>query len=152
MKTVLKYTLIVLSAILLQSCFLYAVYGVYRTIQDINNILTLVNTSLVRISTVVNEGKNLKRAADDGTLIASLAEEIPKLIKVEVERRINEKINGLSADLKLSALEFTRNAVEENLAGAKKAYNEMAETYNRFGDLLDEMGQAAGQGKVPTPE
>ena len=149
MKPVLKYTLIVLSAILLQSCFLYAVYGVYRTIQDINNVLTLVNTSLLRINTVINEGRDLKRVAKDGTLIVSLAEEIPKLIQVEVEKRIKEKINRLSADLKLSALEFTRNAIEENLSGAKKAYNEMAETYNGFGELLDEMSRAASQGKVP---
>jgi hypothetical protein len=145
-KSVVKWALPIAGAIFLQSCFLYAVYGIYRTVQDINNVLTLVNSSLTRIQTVVNEGKDLKRAAKDGTLIASLAEKIPNLVQKEVNRAFNEKINGLSKDLKLSSLDFSRNAEAENLAGATKSFNDMANTFNRFGDLMTEMDQTATQG------
>jgi hypothetical protein len=146
MKRVVKLILPLVGVFLLQSCFLYAVYGLYRTVQDINYVLTMVNTSLTRIRTVVNEGKDLNRAAKDGTLITSLAEKIPTLVQKEVSRAFNEKINLLSHDLKLSSLDFTRNAVAENLLGATKAYNDMAGTFNRFGDLMSEMDQAATQG------
>jgi hypothetical protein len=143
MKVYLKPVAALLLALSLQSCFVYAAYGVYRTIRDINGALVMINSSLGNIRTVVSEGKELKRAAEDGRLIGSLAQKIPTLIQEQVEGKVKEEIHTLSGNLHASALDFARNAEVENLAEAKHAYNEMADTYNRFADLLSEMSDTA---------
>lgn len=48
-----------------------------------------------------------------------------------------------SDDLKTSAINFTRYALEENLPGAIQAYNSMSDTYNRFSDLMVDLEQTA---------
>jgi hypothetical protein len=117
-------------------------YGLYRTIRDINDILSLVNNSIVKICMVLEEGKELKRAAEDGKLISTLADKIPSLIQNEVIGATKEKIKMLSANLKISSLDFTKNAIAEDLAGAKKAYNDMAATYNEFTGLMTDLSES----------
>ena len=136
---------LLLTLFFLQSCVVYTAYGLYRTITDINATLTLINTSIVRIQGVVNEGENLKQAVDDGTLISSLAEKIPSLIQSEVERVTREKIELLSGDLALSSLDFTQNALVENLSGARKAYDDMAATFNRFTGLMNDLSNSIAE-------
>ena len=143
MKLFQKYLIVLACALTLQSCFFYAAYGVYQTIRDINSALAAVNNTMTNIRTVLADGKDLKRAAEDGKLISSLAEKIPTLIQDQVERKVTDKINTLSGALKLSSLDFTKNAVAENLTGARHAYNDMADTYNRFADLMSEMDETA---------
>ena len=123
-------------SLLLQSCALYAVYGTLQTINNTNNVLNMVNTSMNRSHAIVSEGTNLKRAAEDGKLISTLAERIPSLIVEPLEQAVMDKIHMFSGDLKTSAINFTRNALEENLTGAMQAYNIMTDTYNRFSDLM----------------
>lgn len=127
----------------LQSCALYAVYGTLQTINNINNVLNMVCTSMNTIHAIINEGTNLKRAAEDGKLISTLAERIPSLIVEPIEQAVKEKIHMLSDDLKTSAINFTQNALEENLPGAIEAYNRMSDTYNRFSDLMVDLEQTA---------
>jgi hypothetical protein len=127
----------------LQSCFLYAAYGIYRTIKDINGALTTVNSSMTKIQSVLKEGKDLKRAAADGQLISTLADKIPTLIQGKVEQATKDKINNLSGNLKAASLDFTKNAAAENLAGANQAYNNMATTYNQFTNLMTELSPTA---------
>jgi hypothetical protein len=134
---------VILAALLLPACFFYAAYGVLRTIQDISMILRTINSSMTNIQTVMKEGKDLKRAADDGKLVATLAEKIPGLIRNQVEKAVSDKINLLSGDLKTSALNFSKHAVEENLKGAHQSYNEMADSYNRLTDLMTELSETA---------
>jgi hypothetical protein len=134
---------VVLAMLLLQSCFFYAAYGILRTINDINYILRTINTSMTTIQTVMKEGKDLKRAAKDGQLVATMAEKIPGLIRKQVDKAVNEKINLLSGDLRTSALNFTKHAIKENLKEAHQSYNQMVDTYNRFTDLMTDLSQAA---------
>ncbi len=143
MKLFQKYLVVIVCALFLQSCFFYAAYGVYRTIRDINSALSVVNNTMTNIRTVLEEGKDLKRAAEDGRLISSLADKIPTLIQDQVERKVQDKINILSGELKTSAIDFTRNAVAENLIDARRSYNDMADTYNRFADLMSDMSDTA---------
>jgi hypothetical protein len=93
----------------------------------------------------MNEGENLKQAVDDGTLISSLAEKIPSLIQSEVERVTRDKIEQLSGDLTLSSLDFTQNALVENLSGARKAYDDMAATFNRFTGLMNDLSNSIAE-------
>ena len=144
MQSIQRYFPALLALLLLHGCAVYMAYGLYRTIQDINQTLTLVDGSIGRIQMIVNEGKDLKRAAADGKLISTLAEKIPTLIQKEVELATKEKIETLSLALKLSSLAFTKNATEENLSGATKSYNEMAATYNKFTGLMDELSDSVG--------
>jgi hypothetical protein len=116
-------------------------YGLYRTLSDINDTLTLVNHSMTRIQMILNEGKELKRAAEDGRLVGTLAEKIPSLIQNEVVHETKEKIKTLSGNLKLSSEDFVQSAVAEELAGAKKAYNDMAGTYNEFTGLMSDLSE-----------
>jgi|GEM_PF-3460244 len=127
----------------LQSCALYAVYGTLQTINNVNNVLNMVCTSMNTIHAIISEGTNLKRAAEDGKLISTLAERIPSLIVEPIEQAVKEKIHMLSDDLKTSAINFTQNALEENLPGAIEAYNRMSDTYNRFSDLMVDLEQTA---------
>ena len=143
MKTIQKYIILFVCALFLQSCFFYAAYGVYQTIRDINSALFMVNNAMNNIRTVLTEGKALKQAAEDGRLITSLAEKIPSLIQDQVERAVSDKINVLSGDLKLSSIDFTKNAVAEDLVAARRAYNDMADTYNRFADLMSDLSETA---------
>jgi hypothetical protein len=143
MKVIRKCLILLVCALFLQSCFFYAAYGVYRTIRDINSALAMVNNAMTNVRTVLAEGKELKRAAEDGKLITSLAEKIPTLIQNQVEQAAANKINALSGDLKLSSIDFTQNAVAENLTGARHAYNDMAGTYNRFADLMSDLSETA---------
>jgi hypothetical protein len=125
--------------ILLQGCAALVVYDLYRTVSDINQTLTQVDSSIQRIQGVLKEGKELKRAADDGRLITTLAEKIPTLVQKEVERQTQKKIETLSLALKVSSIVFTTSAEKEDLPGAEKAYGEMTDTYNSFSDLMGEL-------------
>ena len=140
--------ILLVCAIFLNSCFFYAAYGVYRTIQDINGALSMVSNAMTDIRTVLKEGKDIKRAAKDGKLISSLADRIPTLIQSQVERAARSKINALSSDLKLASLALTRCAEAENLVGANRSYNDMADTVNRFSGLMTDLSQTTtGIGK-----
>jgi hypothetical protein len=132
-----------MAALFLHGCAVYVAYGLYRTVMDINETLTLVDSSLIRIQGILNEGKNLRRAAEDGKLISTLAEKIPSYIQDEVEIVTKEKITTLSDALKLSSLDFTESAKEEDLPGATKAFNDMSSTYNDFTDLMDDLSDTA---------
>lgn len=144
-KTTHQGLALLLTMLLLQSCAVYVAYGLYRTISDINATLTLVDTSITRIQGVLNEGKNLKRAAEDGKLISTLAEKIPSLIQKDVALETKEKIVKLSGDLKSSSDDFTEKATAEDLPGAKKAYNDMTTTYDSFSGLMDELSDSVGE-------
>jgi len=144
MKMIFKRVIpVLLTAMLLQSCIFYAAYGILRTIQDINMLLRTVHSSMTTIQTVLKEGTDLKRAAKDGRLISTLAEKIPGLIRGQVEKAVSDKIGLLSGDLKTSALNLTKHAVDENLKEAYQAYNEMADTYNKFTELMADLAQTA---------
>ena len=132
-----------LATLLLQSCFFYAAYGILRTIQDINMLLRTVHSSMTSIQTILKEGNDLQRAAKDGKLISTLAEKIPGLIRGQVEKAVSDKIGLLSGDLKTSALNLTKHAVDENLKEAYQSYNEMADTYNKFTELMTDLSQTA---------
>jgi hypothetical protein len=90
---------------------------------------------------VLDEGKELRRASEDGRLVGTLAERIPSLIQNEVEQATREKIETLSGNLRLSAVAFTKNAAAEELTCAKKSYNEMAGTYNEFTGLMNDLSE-----------
>ncbi len=136
---------LLITLLFLQSCAVYVAYGLYRTITDINASLTLVDNSILRIQGILNEGKNLKRAAEDGKLISTLAEKIPSLIQNDVTLATREKIVKLSSDLKLSSDDFTKNATAEDLPGAKKAYNDMTTTYDSFTGLMNDLSDSVGE-------
>lgn len=101
----------------------------------------MVSDAMTNIRTVLKEGKDIKRAAKDGKLISSLADRIPTLIQSQVERAAKNRINALSGDLKLASLAFTRYAEAENLAGANRSYNVMADTVNRFSELMTDLSR-----------
>jgi len=145
MKSISKSLSVLLLVLLLNGCAVYAVYGLYRTVNDITQTLTQVDDSINRIQGILNEGKELKRAAEDGKLITTLAEKIPTLIQKEVERRTKEKIETLSLALKVSSIVFTKTALAEDLPGAKEAYGEMSDTYNEFTGLMDELSDSIGE-------
>jgi hypothetical protein len=136
-----KWLILIIGGIFLHSCVVVMAYGLYRTIRDINDILSLVNNSIVKICMVLEEGKELKRAAEDGKLVGTLADKIPSLIQNEVIDATKEKIKMLSANLKIFSLDFTKNAIAEDLAGAKKAYNDMVGTYNEFTGLMTDLSE-----------
>lgn len=139
MKVILKWPLLLIGLCLLHGCAVYAVYGLYQTVTEINQTLTLVNNSITKIHSVLDEGKDLNRAVEDGKLISTLAEKIPSLIQNEVELATKEKITTLSNGLKLSSLDFTKNAEAGDLLGAKKSYNTMTSIYNEFTDLMGDL-------------
>jgi hypothetical protein len=139
MKSMTKWFAIFVCIFFMQSCAVYAVYGVYRTIRDINTLLVTVNGSITNIRTILDEGKDLKRAAEDGKLISVLAEKIPTLIKNQVEKETKVKIDTLSGDLKGAALALVKGAAAENLNEAVGAYNTMVNTYNQLNDLTNDM-------------
>lgn len=56
--------------------------------------------SVIRSSAILSEGEDLKRAAEDGQLISTLAEKIPALIVRQVEKKTRVKIETLSGDLR----------------------------------------------------
>ncbi|GAB6193657.1 hypothetical protein [Desulfocastanea catecholica] len=143
MQSFHKCVFLLMAVLFLHGCAVYVAYGLYRTVMDINQTLTLVDNSLIRIQGVLNEGKNLRRAAEDGKLISTLAEKIPSHIQDEVELVTKEKIATLSGALKLSSLDFTESAQEEDLPGATKAFNDMSATYNDFTDLMNELSDTA---------
>lgn len=140
-----KYLVLLITMVFLQSCAVYVAYGLYRTVTDINATLTLVDKSITNIQGVLNEGKNLKRAAADGKLISSLAEKMPSLIQKDVALATKEKIVKLSGELKLSSDSFTDKATAEDLPGAKKAYNEMTTTYSSFTGLMNDLSDSVGE-------
>jgi hypothetical protein len=144
MKSIYLRPLLLAGMLLLHGCAVYAVYCLYKTVTEINQTLTAVHSSITRIQGVLDEGENLNRAAEDGRLISTLAEKIPTLIHNEVEVATKEKITALSDDLQLSSLDFTKHAVAEDLLGAKKSYNEMSATYNKFTDLMDDLSDTLG--------
>ncbi len=141
MKRISSYILLLAGLIFVQGCAVYAVYGVYKTVTEINTALTQVDSSMNRIQRVLNEGKDLHRAAEDGKLITTLAEKIPTLIQKEVERAAQEKIRNLSGALRVSSMLFTKNAKEENLNGANKAFNDMTTTTNEFANFMNELSE-----------
>lgn len=145
MQSTHKYLVLLLTMLFLQGCAVYAAYGLYRTITDISATLTRIDNSIVRIQKVLDEGKNLKRAADDGTFISTLAEKIPSLIQNEVELVVKEKIENLSSALSLSSLDFTKNALAEDLSGARKAYDEMSDIFAKFTDLMSDLTDSIGE-------
>lgn len=139
MKSVHNFLLLLTGVLFLHGCAVYAVYGVYKTVTEINQTLTQVDHSINKIQRVLNEGKDLKRAAKDGKLISTLAEKIPTLIQKEVEHQTQEKIKTLSGALKLSSLAFTKSAEQEDLPGAKKSFTDMTNTYNNFTNLMSDL-------------
>jgi ABC-type xylose transport system permease subunit len=139
MKRIPSYILLLAGLIFAQGCAVYAVYGVYKTVTEVNTALTQVDSSINRIQRVLNEGKELHRAAEDGKLITTLAEKIPTLIQKEVELAAQEKIRTLSGALRLSSILFTQNAEQENLKGANKAFNDMTTTANEFTNFINEL-------------
>ena len=145
MQSTHKYLVLLITMLFLQSCAVYAAYGLYRTVTDISATLTRIDNSIVRIQQVLDEGKNLKRAADDGTFISTLAEKIPSLIQNEVELVAKEKIEKLSSALSLSSLDFTKNALAEDLSGARKAYDEMSDIFAKFTGLMSDLTDSIGE-------
>lgn len=145
MKSRLLPFLLLLAIAFFQGCAALVVYDLFQTVNDINRTLTQVDSSIARIQGILQEGKELKRAADDGRLITTLAEKIPTLIQKEVERRTQEKIETLALALKVSSIVFTASAQDEDLPGAEKAYGEMTETYNSFTDLMGELSDEISQ-------
>lgn len=134
-----RYLLLFVGVLLLHGCAVYGVYGLYKTVTDINTTLTQVDNSINRIQRIVHEGRELHRAAEDGKLITTLAERIPTLIQNEVEIATKEKIASLSGDLKMASILFTKSAEEENLPAATKAFDEMNTTSDKFADLMSEL-------------
>ena len=132
---------LVFGAIALQGCVFFAAYGALRVVAEINSTLEMVEASLNTIQTVLEEGDRIHRAARDGELVAVLAERIPGLVQDRLEQAVTEKINRLSGDLKTAALEFVVGAVAEDLRGALGAYNRMADTFNRFSELMDDLSR-----------
>ena len=143
MKRFPRYILLIAVLMFVHGCAVYAVYGLYKTVTEVNTALTQVDSSINRIQRVLNEGKELHRAAEDGKLITTLAEKIPTLIQDEVELAAQEKIKTLSGALQLSSILFTRNAEEENLNGATKSFNDMKTTANEFADYMNELSDSA---------
>ena len=47
-------------------------------------MLDTANSSITRIGRVLDEGKEIEKAADDGNLLTALAEEIPALVRDQV--------------------------------------------------------------------
>jgi len=142
MKRLSRVLLLLAVLLFLHGCAVYAVYGVYKTVTEVNTALTQVDSSINRIQRVLSEGKELHRAAEDGKLITTLAEKIPTLIQNEVERAAQEKIKTLSGALQLSSILFTKNAEEENLHGATEAFNDMTTTTNEFADYMNELSDS----------
>ena len=147
MKKIYKSLVVLTAALFIQSCFLFAVYGTLRTINDVIRVLNTVNSSMTTIRTVLDEGQNLKRAAEDGRQISYLAERIPGMVKNRFEKAVTDKIDLLSGDLKTTAVALTKHALEENLGEAIKTYNNMNRTYNEFSDLMNDLAQS----KNPIP-
>ena len=145
MKSINKSLVLLIAGLFLHSCAVYVAYGLYRTVRDINDTLGLVNNSIVKIRSVLDTGKDLKRAAEDGRLVGTLADKIPSLVLDEVALETREKIKTLSGNLKLSSVDFVQNAVAEELTGAKKAYNEMTGTYNEFTGLMSDLSETLPQ-------
>jgi predicted PurR-regulated permease PerM len=139
MKRISSYILLLTCLFFAHGCAVYAVYGVYKTVTEVNTALTQVDSSINRIQRVLSEGKELHRAAEDGKLITTLAEKIPTLIQNEVEHAAQEKIKTLSGALRVSSILFTKNAEEENLSGANKAFNDMTTTTNEFANFMNEL-------------
>lgn len=142
MQSIRKWLIPFLCGILFPSCALYAAYGVYHTVKDINSTLTTINQSMAKVKAVIKEGKDLNRAAEESKLIGTLAERIPAYIRNDVEAGTKEKIKILSGDLNLSAGDLTENLTTENHKGAVKAYNGMSDTYNRFTELMTDLSKS----------
>jgi hypothetical protein len=139
MKATVKLLTPFLFLFLFQSCFFVAAYGVVNTVRDINNALSTIHDSMAKIKTVITEGENLNRAVEDGKMITTLAERIPAYIRDDVKPSAKEKIRTLSVDLKVSSVDLTENLKSEDLKGARKAYNDVSDTYNRFTQLMKDL-------------
>lgn len=145
MKDFTRQLMLLLTLFVLQGCAVYAVYGLYQTVSEINTTLTRVDSSIARIERVLKEGKDLHRAAEDGELITTLAEKIPTLIQQEVEIATKEKITALAGDLSLASRLFTTTANEENLPGAQQAFADITATSDTFSNLMTELSESFPQ-------
>ena len=142
MKSMNRFFALFMGVLLLQSCALYAAYGIYRTVKDINGTLTMVSSSITRIQGVIKEGKDLKRAAEDGKLIATLSEKIPSMIQKQVEQATKDKIQLFSGDLKTASLDLAKNAIKEDLTATTQSYNNMVNVYNQFSGLMNSLEES----------
>ena len=133
--------LTVVLGLVLQGCFIFTGLALINTLRDINTTLNLVYTSIHTIRAILDEGKDIKRAAEEGTLVATLADRIPTLVRGMVEESVRQRIGILSLDLKGAALDLTAKSLAEDLTGARKACDNMTKIYDEFVALTDELSE-----------
>ena len=109
-------------------------YALIQTVRDINNTLDAANNSITRIGLVLDEGKQIKQAADDGRLLTTLAEKIPALVRNQVEQPVREEVGKLATNLKVTSTELTKKLLCDDIVGSKNAYANVIRSYN---DLVD---------------
>lgn len=127
------------AGLLLQGCFILAGYALIRTASDIISILNTVNNTMERIRVILDEGKEIKRASKEGRLIATLSKRIPNLIRDQVEKPVRREIEKFSGNLRAAALDLAVKSLAEDLIGANKAYNNMANVYNEFAAYMNDL-------------
>jgi len=127
------------AGLLLQGCFILAGYALIRTASDIISILNRVNDTMERIRVILDEGKEIKRAQEEGRLIATLCERIPSLIRDQVEKPVRREIEKFSGDLRAAAFDLAGESLAEDLIGANKAYDNMVNVYNEFAAYMNDL-------------
>ncbi len=127
------------AGLLLQGCFILAGYALIRTASDIISILNTVNDTMSRIRVILDEAKEIKRASEEGRLIATLCERIPSLVRDQVEKPVRQEIEKFSGDLRAAALDLAGKSLAEDLIGANKAYNNMVNVYNEFAAFMNDL-------------
>lgn len=137
MKILKFFSLTIIGGFFLASCALLGAYALVQTVRDINNTLTAANNSITRIGQVLDEGKNIKRAAEDGRLLTTLAAKIPALVRDQVEQPVREEVGKLAANLRASSEGLSKMLSCEDMVGSKKAYNDVIRNYNDLVDFAD---------------
>ena len=134
MRVLKLLSLSIIGGLFLESCALLAAYALIQTVRDINNMLDTANSSITRIGRILDEGKEIEKAADDGNLLTALAEEIPALVRDQVEQPIREEVGKLATNLKETSTALTKMLLCEDIVGSKNAYANVIRSYN---DLVD---------------